>query len=106
MSDVSSPDPTVGVESGEELRLALQYASARFASARDELGNLRGQQIREEANHFLSAMSSGAAYSSAREQARAFTADLRDEVERAQAASDIWSRHLDALIAATNIPAN
>lgn len=80
-------------------RQALRDAASGFQTARSELGNLRGQQIREEADAFLSLLSSGVAYSSAREQARALTADLRDQLAEAEARADIWRVTVDALIA-------
>lgn len=80
-------------------RQALRDAVQGYQSARSELGNLRGQQIHEEAQQFLALLSSGVAYSSAREQARALTADLRADLAEAEARTDIWRVTVDALIA-------
>ena len=80
-------------------RQALRDAASGFQTARSELGNLRGQQIHEEAQQFLALLSSGVAYSSAREQARALTADLRADLAEAEARADIWRVTVDALIA-------
>lgn len=80
-------------------RQALRDAASGFQTARSELGNLRGQQIHEEAQQFLALLSSGVAYSSAREQARALTADLRADLAEAEARTDIWRVTVDALIA-------
>jgi len=80
-------------------RQALRDAVSGFQTARSELGNLRGQQIHEEAQQFLALLSSGVAYSSAREQARALTADLRADLAEAEARADIWRVTVDALIA-------
>ena len=97
--------PTSAVPSGpspgaaDVTRQALRDAASGFQTARSELGNLRGQQIHEEAQQFLALLSSGVAYSSAREQARALTADLRADLAEAEARTDIWRVTVDALIA-------
>lgn len=87
------------LSAGDVTRQALRDAVSGFQSSRSELGNLRGQQIHEEAQHFLAVLASGVAYSSAREQARALTADLRADVAEAEARADIWRVTVDALIA-------
>lgn len=98
MSTSSAPDRPESIpESGAELRLALEYAVTRFAIARDDLANTRGQRAHEEAQAFLGALASGQSYSAAREYARHSVASLTDEVERHQASTDIWRAHIDAL---------
>lgn len=100
MSTPESPVPDEPqLSAGDSTRQALRDAVQGYQSSRSELGNLRGQQIREEADAFLGLLSSGVAYSSAREQARAITADLRDKLAEAEARADIWRVTVDALIA-------
>ncbi len=96
-TSAASDQPQQGA--ADVTRQALRDAVQGFQAARSELGNLRGQQIREEADAFLGLLSSGVAYSSAREQARALTADLRDKLAEAEARADIWRVTVDALIA-------
>lgn len=95
----SAVDDQPQVAAADVTRQALRDAVQGYQTARSELGNLRGQQIREEADQFLSLLASGVAYSSAREQARALTADLRDRLAEAEARADIWRVTVDALIA-------
>lgn len=103
---MSTPESPVAsqpqVSAGDSTRQALRDAVQGYQTARSELGNLRGQQIREEADQFLSLLSAGVAYSSAREQARALTADLRDRLAEAEARTDVWRVMVDALIATLN----
>jgi len=96
-TSAASSEPQQGA--ADVTRQALRDAVQGYQTARSELGNLRGQQIREEADQFLGLLSSGVAYSSAREQARALTADLRDRLAEAEARTDVWRVTVDALIA-------
>lgn len=91
------PPPTQLPLTRADASLALEYASARYASARDHLGNVRGQLAVEDANHFLGSVSSGNSVSASRDLARAHTAALRDQIHEAEAAVDIWRVHLEAL---------
>ena len=98
----SAVDDQPQVAAADVTRQALRDAVQGYQTARSELGNLRGQQIREEADQFLGLLSAGVAYSSAREQARALTADLRDRLAEAEARTDVWRVMVDALIATLN----
>ena len=96
-TSAASGEPQPGA--ADVTRQALRDAVSGYQTARSELGNLRGQHAHEEAQHFLGLLSSGVAYSSAREQARALTADLRSDLAEAEARADIWRVTVDALIA-------
>ncbi len=98
----SAADDQPQATAADVTRQALRDAVSGYHEHRTELGNLRGQQIREEADQFLGLLSAGVAYSSAREQARALTADLRDRLAEAEARTDVWRVMVDALIATLN----